>query len=38
MICVYNKSVKTDNILVDVYKIKNDRTLMVFENFNIPLS
>jgi hypothetical protein len=38
MICVYNKSVKTDNILLDVYKIKNDRTLMVIENFNIPLS
>ena len=38
MICVYNKSVKTDNILVDVYKIKNDRTLMVIENnYIIPI-
>ena len=27
MICVYNKSVKTDIMLVDVYKIKNDRTI-----------
>ena len=38
MICVYNKSVKTDNILLDVYKIKNDRTLMVIENnYIIPM-
>lgn len=38
MIGVYNRSVKTNNILVDVYKINYNRTLMAFGNFNIPLS